>query len=114
QHQLAHDAAPGAVEPFNQAAKPDEVIRASQEFVTRWGDSPLRERVEYLWALAALAKSDHAVGIGHLAVLLDRFPKSALADHATLVLAQAQQLAGAMDKAISYYRRVIARADTAY
>ncbi|MBI1827610.1 MAG: tetratricopeptide repeat protein, partial [Planctomycetes bacterium] len=113
-HALADDAAAGAIEALFQSNKTDAVMERSKAFADRFGESPLHERVEYLWALAAIAKSDSVSAIEHLTFLLEHYPKSAYCDHATLLLAQCEQTAGNSEHAIANYRRVLTKPDSAY
>lgn len=113
-HPLADDAASGAIEALHRLGKNDAVIRQCEEFCTRWSDSPLRDRVQYFWGLAAIAKNDDAAAIVQLKALLEKHSQSPFAPHAELLLAQGYQRAGQTQDALGQFAAVLKRKDSAY
>ncbi|MGB2987407.1 MAG: tetratricopeptide repeat protein, partial [Phycisphaerae bacterium] len=87
-HDLADEAAAGQVEALYFDGRYDDAIDECQKFVTRWSDNPLRERIEFFGAFAAMARHDDAKAADRFAALLERYPNGPFAEQASLLLAQ--------------------------
>lgn len=108
-HDLSDDAAAGLTEALYLGGRYDHAFDACQQFVTRWADSPLRERTEFFGGMALMARRDYAEGAEWFAGLLKRYPDGPFAGQASFLLAQCYQNDNAIDKAIRQYRKLLER-----
>ena len=113
-HDLADDAAAGAAEAFYSGGRYDEAIQACRTLVSRWSSSPLRERAEFFWGVAALAQQDYAGAAERFDGILREFPKGPFADQAALLLAQCYHHQNLIERAIRQYQGVLKRAGTKF
>lgn len=113
-HNLADDAAAGWAEALYLDGKYDEAVARSREFVSRWPGSPLRERTEFHWALALVAKRDYAAAAKRLGRFIRKYESGAFGEQATLLLAQCYHRTNALDEAQEYYGRVLKQDDSRY
>lgn len=111
-HELEDDASGGGVEAAYRLTRHDEVLSRSRRFLEAWPRSPLRDRIEFLWASSLTIQGDYAEAARHLGALLDGFPESPLTDQALLLLAQCQHRLGLLEEALVTYRRVLQGAQT--
>jgi TolA-binding protein len=113
-HELADEAGVGLVEALYLDGQYDEGVDACQRFLSKWSDSPHRERAEFFGAISAMAKKDYRSAADRFAAQLDRFPKGPFADQASLLLAQCYHHNNAMREAIRQYRRVLKQTGSKY
>jgi len=106
-HDLADDAAAGAIEALYADKKYDEAVTRCRAFVSQWPDGPLRERTAYFWALSAMGKADHSAAADLFERLLQMHPRGQFAEQAAFLLAQCHQQNNAIDKAVGQYRQVL-------
>lgn len=108
-HALADDAAAGATEALYLAGDHDAASAQGKDFVKRFAESPLRERVLYFWGLAESQRGDASAAAERFDELL-RSPRAGeLAEPAALLLAQSRRQAGALDQALAGYRAIVQR-----
>lgn len=105
-HELADDAAAGAVEAAFQAGRYEDARTRSNAFISRWSESPLAERVTFLGCMASVNLHDYPAATAALADHLKRHPKGPFADQASLLLAQCQHRSGAVEQAAMQYAAV--------
>ena len=113
-HELADDAAAGLAEALYLDAKYDKAVAHCKTSVSRWGESPLRERIEFFWGLALVAKKDNAAAADRLGKMLRRFPDGALTDRASFLMAQCYHHGDALDGASAQYRKIIDGSSSPY
>jgi TolA-binding protein len=113
-HELADDAAAGAIEALYADKRYEEAVKRCRTFVTQWSDSPLRERVEYFGAVSAMVKADYAEAAERFGQLLQFHPQGPFAEQAGFLLAQCHEQNNSTDKAIEQYRQVLQRKDGRY
>jgi len=114
EHELADDAAAGAIEALYADKRYEEAVKRCRPFVTQWSASPLRERVEYFGAVSAMGKGDYAEAAELFGRLLHTHPQGPFAEQAGFLLAQCHQQNNSMDKAIEQYRRVLQQKNGQY
>lgn len=113
-HELADDAAAGAIEALYADKRYEEAVKRCRTFVTQWSDRPLRERVEYFGAVSAMSKGDYAEAAEQFGRLLHIHPQGPFAEQAGFLLAQCHQQNDSMDKAIEQYRHVLQQKNGQY
>jgi len=113
-HELADDAAAGAIEALYADKRYEEAVNRCRTFVTQWSDSPLRERVEYLGAASAMGKSDYTEAAELFGKLLQFHPQGPFAEQACFLLAQCHHQNNFIDKAIEQYRQVLQQKNGRY
>ncbi len=113
-HDLADDAAAGAIESLYADKQFDAAVKRCRDFAARWPESPLRERVQFFGGLSAMGKSDYATAAELFNQSLDRFPNGPFAGRAVFLLAQCYQQGDSIDKAIEHYRRVLQQKDGSF
>ncbi len=111
QHDLADDAAAGAVEALYSAGKHEDVGQRSRTFAERWPESPLGDRVEFFAGSALMARKEYEPAAGRFASLLRDHSESPLAAQAGLLLAQCYQFSGSADAAITQFRKIADQQD---
>lgn len=111
---LADDAAALQAEAWHDAGQPARAADSARLLVSRWPDSPMRERAELFWGLAEMAQGNYAAAAERFGDLLERFPNGQHAEQATLLHAQSLHRANAPRRAIEAYRRVIGQAHDTY
>jgi len=113
-HELADDAAAGAIEALYADKRYEEAVKRCRTFVTQWSDSPLRERVEYFGAVSAMGKGDYAEAAELFGQLLQFHPQGPFAEQAGFLLAQCHQQNNSMNKAMEQYRQVLGQKNGRY
>lgn len=113
-HDLADEAAVGAIEALYSLSKYDETAAWARTFASRYEDSPLRDRAEFFAGLAEMKRSSFAAAAEHFGWIVGNAKGGAFADQAGLLLAQSRQRGGSIDEAIARYRAVLSRADTQF
>ncbi len=113
-HELADNAAAGAIEALYADQRYEEAVKRCGTFVTQWSASPLRERVEYFGAVSAMGKGDYAEAAELFGQLLHIHPQGPFAEQAGFLLAQCHQQNNSMDKAIEQYRQVLQQKNGQY
>ncbi len=108
-HELADEAAAGAVEAFHLNNRHDEVGMWSQVFMSRWPKNPLRERVLFFWGLSEMAKEEFGHAGERFSVLLEDFSDGPFTDQAALLLARCHERNNNQENAIEHYRKVLQR-----
>lgn len=103
EHDAADDAAAMAVESLYRLQRYDDIEGVWNLFETHWGESPLRERADYLRGLSLVAKKDDAAAAKHLSAMTQRFPEGEFADRATLLRAQCLHREGDLPAAAAAY-----------
>ncbi len=106
-HDLADDAASGWTEALYRGGRYEDALNRCRKFVSRWADSPLRNRVEYFGGLSEMATGAHAAAADRFTKMLERSPDGKYNDRVTLLLAQCHHRTGALDAAVRHYRRVL-------
>ncbi|MHC4695266.1 MAG: tetratricopeptide repeat protein [Planctomycetota bacterium] len=114
QHDLADDAAAGAAEALYLDGRYDEAITKCRLFVSRWPTSPLRERIEFFWGLAAMAQLDYETAAQRFSGMLTQYPAGQFADEASLRLAQCYHHNNLTDQAVRQFRKVLERTGTRF
>lgn len=112
-HDLADDAAAGLVEALHLDGRHKEAVRSCEDFAGRWAESPLRARVEFFAGLSQMALGEYAAAAERFDALIDRGPDPALAEQASLLLAQCHERGSSIEKAVRQYRKVIDEASEA-
>jgi TolA-binding protein len=107
-HELADDAAAGAVEASYLAGQHDDALSDVRTFETRFPQSPLVERVLHFGGLAEMVKLNYPAAAERFERLLNAYPKGPLARQANLLLAQCLQRSDAVERAAEQYRRILA------
>ena len=113
-HELADDAAAGAVEALYALQRYDEAATQARLLAARWPQSPLRARVEFFWGLAGMAQQDYAAAAEHFALIQDDHEQSAFAPQATLLLAQCYHHQSLLQQAARQYQRVVKQAESRF
>jgi len=114
EHDLADDAAAGVAEALYLDGRHDEAIASCRLLVSRWPSSPLRERTEFFWGLAAMGQLDYATAAERFDGVLKQHPSGPFADQASLLLAQCYHHNNLIEQAIRQYREVVRRAGTQF
>ena len=114
EHELADDAAAGAVEALYALKRYDGAIAQAQLLAARWPDSPLRARVEFFWGLAAMAQADYAGAAEHFASIQEDHAQSPFAAQAALLLAQCYHNQSLLKQAARQYQRVIKQTEAQF
>lgn len=107
EHELADDAAQGAVEALYLMDRFDHAADGAREFVARWPQSPLHERVLYFWALAEVGRKNDPAAIDRFEELIQRHPSGAFVESGTILLAQCYHRGNVLDRAVTSYRTVL-------
>jgi len=114
-HDAADDAAAMAIEALYRTQRYDGIDALWNRFESDWPQSPLRERADYLRALALVSKKDDAAAAKHLEGMLKRFALGSddaqFADRATLLRAQCLHRLGDLKSAGEAYRPLAGRDD---
>ncbi|MHC4106512.1 MAG: tetratricopeptide repeat protein [Planctomycetota bacterium] len=113
-HDLADDAAALAAEALYESGHYEEVETPCALLVSRWPTSPLRERAELFWGLAAMAQGKYGAAVERFGGMIERYPDGEYADQTTLLLGQCLHRTKALPLAAEAYRKVIDRAKDAY
>lgn len=113
-HDLADESGVGLVEALYLDSQYDEAVDACQRFVTRWPNSPHRERAEFFGGLSTMAQEDYAGAADRYQAQLERFPKGPFAEQTSLLLAQCHHHNKAVREAIRQYRNVLKQAGSRY
>ncbi len=106
-HDLADDAAAGAIEALYRSGQFDESVRRSRDFVSRWPDSEMRQRAEFFWALSLMAELQYPAAAERLEDMVQRGPATSLTRKADLLLAQCYHRSGRGKQASEAYQRII-------
>lgn len=107
QHELADDAVALLCEALYGQGKYAEAIDLCRQFAKTWPENPLRERVEFVRALSAMAGRDYADAGERLETWLTTYPKSAPATHAALLAGQCHLHSRSLDAAAKRFREVL-------
>lgn len=110
-HDLADEAAAGAVEAFHLDGRHDETITWAQVFMSRWPDNPLRERVLFFWGLSEMTNDVYRDAAQRFTDLLKDFSEGPFADQSALLLARCHERDDNDDAAIQNYVKVIKRSN---
>lgn len=110
-HDLADEAAAGAVEAFYLDGRHDETITWAQVFMSRWPDNPLRERVLFFWGLSEMTQDVYHDAAERFSDLLKDFSEGPFADQSALLLARCHERDDNNDAAIQHYIKVIKRSN---
>lgn len=113
-HELADDAAAGAVEAWYALKRYDEVATQAQLLAARWPQSPLRARVEFFWGLAAMAQQDYAGAAEHFKLIQQNYAQSAFANQSALLLAQCYHNQNLIEHAARQYQCVVKQAEARF
>jgi len=108
EHELADDAAAGAVEALYLAGHHEEAVSRGRSFASQWPQDPLGERVVYFAGLSEVARHDYGAAAEQFQQLVENYPGGPFAEHSSLLLAQCLQKDDAVEPAIEQYRRVVA------
>ena len=114
QHDLADDAAALQAEALYRDGKYERVQQPCEILVSRWPDSPHRERAELFWGLADMAQGAYAQAAQRFEASTQRFPNGRYADQVALLLGQSLHRSSSLQGAIQQYRQVIDRARREY
>ncbi len=114
EHDLADDAAAGQAEALYRDGKFEQVKQPCETLVSRWPDSPHRERAELFWGLADMAQREYAQAAQRFEATRDRFPTGRYADQISLLLGQSLHRSSSLRQAAQQYRRVIDTARREY
>lgn len=107
EHASAADATAMLVESLSRADEHEQAAREARGFAQSWPDSPLRERTDTFLAVAEMNAGRDEQAQRVLEQSLTRFPSGALADQATLLLAQCRHRRGLLGEAADAYRAVV-------
>ena len=102
-HELADDGAALLIEALYRADKPADAARQADAFTRRWADSPLRERVWLLGALADTSRGEWKSVIERCQAAWEAFPRSEHRTQLELLAAQAHEQLGGLDQAQRLY-----------
>ena len=113
-HALADDAAALAAEALYESGHYEEAEAPCKLLVSRWPQSPLRERAELFWGLAAMAQGKYGAAVERFAAMIERYPDGEYTDQTTLLLGQCLHRTKVLPLAAEAYLKVIDRAKDAY
>lgn len=113
-HDTADDAAALLAEARYRQGKFDLVAEPCRMIADNWPKSPHRDRAEFFWALADMARKDPAAAAARLTALLDRTPDSPLAEQSRLLAAQCLHQSGQLAEAAAMYKLVLDTPRTPY
>jgi TolA-binding protein len=108
-HELVDDAVALLCEALHADAKHAEAANIAEQFCKNWPDSPLRERVDFVRALADVARGEFEPASRRLEAYLEMYPKSESRTRAALLAGQCHQRGERLDEAAMRFREVIAR-----
>ncbi len=110
-HETADDVTAGLVEALYLAGGTKECATQCGEFVRRFEASPLRDRVDFFWGLAAVESRDDRTAAEILGGIVARSPNGPYAEQAQLLVAQGRHRAAEWKEAEQGYRAVLQRKD---
>jgi len=107
EHELADDAAAGAIEALYLLGEHADVARRAEEFAGSWPASPLGPQVAFHWAGADMGRGQHGQAAERFASLLAAKPAPELADRARLLRAQCLEQVDQLDGAGRAYQELL-------
>ena len=113
-HNLADDAAAGAAEALYLDKRYADVIVRCRVLTSRWPQSPLRERTQFLGGLAAMGQHHYQDAADRFTNLLADFPNGPFTDQASLFVARCYHQDGLIEQAVRQYRALLKRTATEY
>jgi TolA-binding protein len=102
---VADDAGVMLAEARYRAGQYDQAEAACRDLLARKPDTALRDRLELLWGMAAMARGDAAHAAERFAAVAGRAPDSQLGRQAVLLRGQCLQRAGDLDGATEAYEK---------
>ncbi len=108
-HDLADDAAAGAIEAFYSLGSYKDTIKTARLINQRWPKSPLIIRSTFFAALSEMQMSDYTQAASHFERVIEGEPTSDFAEQSELMLAQCYHHTNKLNKAMKWYQRVLDR-----
>jgi TolA-binding protein len=106
-HDLADDAAALLAESLYHQGGYEQVGDSCRLLISKWPESPFRERAELFWGLAEMARERFGDAAQRFGDLRARFPDGTYADQAALLEAQCLHRSEALPRAVTAYRHVV-------
>jgi len=113
-HDLADDAAALQAESLYRDGKYGRVKEPGATLISRWPNSPHRERAELFWGLSDMARKDYPEAAARFKAMVQRFPKGNHADQVALLFGQCLHRSHAIADAANQYKAVIDKARKEY